>query len=105
MVITVEILDLIYSYGGRSYPYSDVAMLIGKTKEDRLFILDELSNQESELSLTYRKGKIEHEDGIDDSIEDSIKKGSEYANEMAKALNFRRKNRQLDNLKEQLFGI
>jgi hypothetical protein len=105
MVITTEILDLIYSYGGRSYPYSDVAMLIGNTKEQRSFILDELSKPDSEASMSYRRGKISHEDDIDDSLEDSIKKGSEYADEMAKALNFRRKNRQLDNLKEQLFGI
>lgn len=104
MEITEEIISQVENYGARNYPVRYILQLLCRTAEEKLFLKSEFDNPESEVSQARDRGFILHEADIDKKLEEKLEEGGEGAGEVAKALNFRRKGREMDDLKRELFG-
>lgn len=105
MTITDEILAKVKTYGSRNYAVSYMVNLLAKTSVDRQFIRNEFADPLSVLWEAWHEGNVEHEEQVDEYLEDALKKPGEGAHDVAKALHFRRKNRELDEMKKDLFGL
>lgn len=105
MEITEKLLERIETYGSRNYPVSYIVRLECKTKVEREFLRSQFDNPDSEVSDALHRGFVKRENEIDEFLEKSLEDPGEGAGDVAKALNFRRKNRQLDELKKELFGV
>jgi len=105
MIITEEILNKVKTYGSRNYPVSYMVNLLAKTSIDRQYLRDELADPLSPLWEAWHEGNVEHEEQVDRYLEEALEKPGEGAHDVAKALHFRRKNRDLDEMKKDLFGL
>lgn len=105
MIITEQMLDQVRSYGARNYPASYMVTLLAHTAADREFLRMEFANPTSPLWEAWQAGSIEHENSVDEYLEKALETPGEGAHDVAKALHFRRKNRGLDELKKDLFGV
>lgn len=105
MEITAELINNIETYGSRNYPVSYILQLECKTRTDRTFLKAEFANPGSEVNDAWNKGFVKHESEVDEYLEKALETPGEGAHDVAKALNFRRKNRQEDDLKNELFGV
>ena len=105
MTITDEILEQVKTYGSRNYPVSYMVNLLATDKEDREFLRNEFADPNSILWEYWNTGNVEHENNVDEYLEQFLEKPGEGAHDVAKALHFRRKNRDLDEMKKDLFGV
>ena len=104
MIITDEILAKVKTYGSRNYPVSYMVTLL-KRLTDPKDLTVEFSDPFSPLWDAWHQGNIEHEEQVDQYLEEALEKPGEGAHDVAKALHFRRKNRDLDEMKKELFGL
>lgn len=105
MQITAELLNNIETYGSRNYPVSYILQLECSNREERDKLQAEFANPGSEVNDAWNKGFVKHECEVDEYLEKALENPGEGAHDVAKALNFRRKNRQLDDMKNELFGV
>lgn len=105
MEITEDLLEQIEIYGSRNYPASYIIQLECKTAAEREFMKAEFANPVSQVNDAWRRGYINHESDVDEYLEKALENPGEGAHDVAKALHFRRKNRDLDEMKNELFGV
>ena len=107
MTITDEILAKVKTYGSRNYPVTYMLTLLKHLIDLKDFkdLTNEFSDPLSPLWDAWHQGNIEHEEQVDQYLEEALEKPGEGAHDVAKALHFRRKNRDLDEMKKELFGL
>lgn len=105
MEINQELLDQIEVYGSRNYPVSYILQLECRTIEEREFLKAEFANPLSEVNNAWKKGYVTHESQVDEYLEQALENPGEGAHDVAKALHFRRKNRDLDEMINEMFGV
>lgn len=105
MQITADLLRKIELYGARNYPVRHILLLECNSKIDRAFLKAEFANPGSEVNEAWDKGFVEHESQVDEYLEKALENPGEGANDVARALDFRRRKRQEDDLKNELFGV
>lgn len=105
MTITDDILSKVKTYGSRNYPVSYMVNLLATSNDDRQSLRNEFADPNSILWVSWNEGNVEHEEQVDEYLEKALETPGEGAHDVAKALHFRRKNRDLDEMKKDLFGI
>lgn len=99
MELTEEQFEKIENLSQEGYTANAIAFLMDLNVErfNRL-----INNPKSEVAKRFKKGKIEYDREIDESLSNQAKQGDAYAREILEKI---RRQIRIDDLKNELFNI